>query len=159
MEHSPSGGASGHAWLTCVALCGSALSHGTGQQPCSELPGPKYRRLFSCLSARERLTFHFSPQAYSYVLSPDGVLQRGPRALGTSHNVNEVTQGAGWLSDSLPRCGFQNSHLALGSCGLHTPHLSTVREMLSTGASCLPPHRSPNTPWFLELASGVREWD
>lgn len=44
LEYSSSGGASrGPACLTwCVALCGSVLSHVTGLQPCSELPGPKY---------------------------------------------------------------------------------------------------------------------
>lgn len=44
LEYSPSEEASrGHACLTWrVALCGSVLSHVTGLQQCSELPGPKY---------------------------------------------------------------------------------------------------------------------
>ena len=77
------------AWL-CV-YCGSALVMSHGCNNAQSFQGQNNEGCFFllllllllfCSLARERLTFHFSLWTYLYVLSPDGVLQRGPCALG-----------------------------------------------------------------------------
>lgn len=60
------------------------------------------------------------------MLSPDGVLQRGPCALGTVHSVIEVTHGEGWLTRQPTKAWLSETLLALWSHGhlavVSTPH-------------------------------------
>lgn len=56
----------------------------------------KTLRVIFLSPATEKLMFPFSRRGYSYMLSPDGVLQRNPCVLGTVHNINKVPCGVQW---------------------------------------------------------------